>query len=130
MVTYDSSQGIYLDAPTNSQLNPLYRQIKGTPLAAIKGSVSSLLEEGAELRWDAEAHVDVLAVHPDHAGRGLGSALLHAAFRAAADAGLPAVSLGVDSDNPRALGLYTRAGMTERWRIDSYEKPVPHWVPE
>src|SRR3954471_11344131 len=77
-------------------------------------------------RWpDAVAYVDLLAVHPASAGRGLGGALLRAVFAAARAAGLRRVQLGVASDNARAVGLYERAGMRVRWRVDAYERPVP-----
>ena len=66
------------------------------------------------------AYVDLLAVHPDHAGRGLGSALLRGAFAGAARAGFRSGRLGVASDNPNAIRLYARTGMTQRWRVDSY----------
>jgi hypothetical protein len=44
-----------------------------------------------------------------------------AAFAAA---GLREGQLGVASDNPRALGLYERAGMTPAFRVDAYARPV------
>ena len=63
--------------------------------------------------WSEEraGFVDVLAVHPDHQGRGLGSALLRQAFTVYAAAGLREAQLGVASDNPRAFELYERVGM-------------------
>jgi RimJ/RimL family protein N-acetyltransferase len=39
-----------------------------------------------------------------------------------AEAGLREVRLGVASYNPRALHVYERLGMTERFRFDSYER--------
>jgi len=75
-------------------------------------------------RWpDGVAYVDLLAVHPDAAGRGLGGTLLRAVFAAAARAGLARVQLGVASDNPNATRLYERVGMTRRFRVDAYEPP-------
>jgi mycothiol synthase len=70
------------------------------------------------------AYVDLLAVHPDDAGRGLGSALLRNAFVNSAQAGFKLGRLGVASDNPNAIRLYARTGMTQRWRVDSYAKPL------
>ena len=77
-------------------------------------------------RWeDGVAYVEELAVHPDHAGRGLGGALLTATFAAARANGYRIAALSVASDNPNALRLYERVGMTQRWRIDDYHKPLP-----
>jgi ribosomal protein S18 acetylase RimI-like enzyme len=65
--------------------------------------------------------IPTLAVHPDAAGRGLGAALLRGVFAAAGAAGLRRVELSVASDNPNAVRLYERVGMSQRWRIDAYE---------
>ena len=70
------------------------------------------------------AYVDVLAVHPDEAGHGLGGTLLRSAFAAAARAGLRRGQLGVASDNPNAIRLYARVGMTQRWRLQSYARSL------
>jgi ribosomal protein S18 acetylase RimI-like enzyme len=45
--------------------------------------------------------------------RGIGAALLDAVLRAAAEAGLPAVSLAVSHDNAVARRLYRRLGFAE-----------------
>jgi mycothiol synthase len=77
-------------------------------------------------RWEEEGvgYVDLLAVDPRYRRRGLGTALLRRTFEAFAAAGLREGQLGVDSDNPRALRVYERAGMRVRFRIDVYERPV------
>lgn len=77
-------------------------------------------------RWpDDVLYVALLAVHPDAAGRGLGAKLLHGVFAAAHAAGQRSVQLNVAADNPNAVRLYERVGMTQRWRIDAYERPLP-----
>jgi ribosomal protein S18 acetylase RimI-like enzyme len=77
-------------------------------------------------RWeDGVAYLSILAVHPDHAGQGLGSALLRGVFAAAGAAGWRQVHLNVASDNPDALRLYERVGMSQRWRVDDYHAPLP-----
>jgi mycothiol synthase len=68
--------------------------------------------------------VHILAVAPDRQNRGLGTAMLGSVFAAFAEAGLREVRLGVASYNPRALHVYQRQGMTERFRFDVYERPV------
>jgi mycothiol synthase len=95
--------------------------------------LSLVAEHGGDLagfllarRWgdDAVGYVDLLAVHPRHRGRGLGKRLLATAFAAFAVAGLREAQLSVDSDNPRALRVYERAGMRIRFQYDVYERPV------
>lgn len=82
-------------------------------------------------RWEDESvgYVDILAVHPDHQRRGIASAMLRWAFAAYAGAGLREAQLSVASDNPRALALYERAGMTPRFRLDIYERPIDAGAP-
>jgi mycothiol synthase len=77
-------------------------------------------------RWTDQGagFVDLLGVDPHERGRGLGTTLLRRAFARFAQAGLPEAQLGVASDNPRALELYERLGMTVRHRADVFEKPV------
>jgi mycothiol synthase len=77
-------------------------------------------------RWDDDAvgYIDLLAVHPAHQRRGVGTALLQTAFAGFASGGLREAQLGVASDNPHALGLYERVGMRPRFRFDTYERPT------
>ena len=77
-------------------------------------------------RWPKErvGFIDLLAVHPQARRRGLGSMLLRTAFARFAGAGLREAQLGVASDNPRALQLYERAGMTPRFVVDAYHRPI------
>jgi mycothiol synthase len=77
-------------------------------------------------RWADErvGFVDILAVHPDHQRKGLGASLLRGAFERFAATGLREAQLGVASDNPRALGLYERVGMTARFEVEAYERPT------
>jgi ribosomal protein S18 acetylase RimI-like enzyme len=35
------------------------------------------------------------------------------------------VRLNVASDNPNAVRLYERVGMSQRWRVDDYQKSLP-----
>jgi ribosomal protein S18 acetylase RimI-like enzyme len=77
-------------------------------------------------RWAGEGtgYVDILAVHPAEQRCGLGTSLLTHAFVGFADAGLGEAQLGVASDNPRALRLYERAGMTQKFQVDTLERPA------
>jgi ribosomal protein S18 acetylase RimI-like enzyme len=79
-------------------------------------------------RWeDAITYVPLLAVRPQDAGQGLGGRLLRAVFAAAGAAGQRSVRLNVASDNPNAVRLYERVGMSQRWRVDDYQKPLPDY---
>ncbi len=69
--------------------------------------------------------IDILAVDERERGRGLGTVLLLTAFASFAQAGLHHAELEVASDNPRALRLYERAGMSPRGGVDVFEKPEP-----
>jgi ribosomal-protein-alanine N-acetyltransferase len=57
-----------------------------------------------------------LAVHPEHRGRGIGTALLEALSERAQAEGVSALSLSVEKDNP-AIRLYERLCF-ERLRLD------------
>lgn len=69
-------------------------------------------------------HVGQLAVLPDHRGRGLGQALLHAAFRRDASLGLAATTLTVDGENATARRLYEKAGMRVQAEYRRWERDV------
>ena len=88
----------------------------------VAGFLLAMRREGT-----AVGYVDILAVHPDHQRDGLGTALLLDAFGRFAAAGLREAQLSVASDNPRALALYERVGMTGRFQRDNYERPVLAW---
>jgi ribosomal protein S18 acetylase RimI-like enzyme len=58
-----------------------------------------------------------VAVHPDWQGRGIAGALMEAALDEIAAQGGRWVGLEVEADNPVALGLYERLGLTEIGRM-------------
>ncbi|ALE85223.1 MULTISPECIES: GNAT family N-acetyltransferase [unclassified Pseudonocardia] len=62
---------------------------------------------------DHVRHVDGLAVHPGHAGRGVGRALVDAAVARARDTGGRKLTLRVLGPNTRARALYRRCGFVE-----------------
>jgi mycothiol synthase len=73
---------------------------------------------------EAAGLVAILAVDPEHQRGGIGTALLHRAFAGFAAAGLRQAQLMVASDNPRAVRVYERAGMTVQLQVDIYERPM------
>jgi mycothiol synthase len=73
-------------------------------------------------------YVDILGVDPAEQGRGVGHLLLLSSFTAFAAAGLREAQLEVISDNPRALRLYERVGMTRGHHLEVFEKPIDRAV--
>jgi mycothiol synthase len=70
-----------------------------------------------------EGFVKDLAVRPAYRGRGLGQALLRAAFAEFARRGVAQVRLKVDADNPTgAVRIYRRLGMDELRRYAVYAR--------
>ncbi|MGZ4390061.1 MAG: GNAT family N-acetyltransferase [Gaiellaceae bacterium] len=77
-----------------------------------------------DLRFGA-GWVGALGTRAAWRGRGLGTALLLAAFREFHRRGERRVALGVDSENPTgAVRLYERIGMQVVWCADVYEKAL------
>ena len=69
---------------------------------------------------DRSAWLEELYVEPAARGRGIGTRLLRAALRVAAEAGAIAVDLEVEADHQRAARLYAREGFRSLART--------HWV--
>lgn len=61
-----------------------------------------------------EGELYVVAVQPQHAGKGFGKVVVAEAMRILAGRGLGAASLYVDSNNQSAVALYTAAGFVEQ----------------
>ena len=73
-----------------------------------------------------EFYVSNVAVYPDFQGRGIGSALLAAAERAAGDTGAAWIVLDVETDNLSAIRLYqgrgyAASGATSPMRLEGHE---------
>ena len=68
-----------------------------------------------------EISVPYVGTVPAHRGRGLATGLLSRVLHAAREAGFPAASLSVDTENPTgALRIYERAGFRQAYRQDHY----------
>jgi ribosomal-protein-alanine N-acetyltransferase len=76
-------------------------------VAELAGEVVGYAE--GELRLPT-AHLNRIAVHPAHHGRGIGAALLHDALRAFWRQGAEQVTLNTQSDNRDSRRLYHRFG--------------------
>lgn len=68
----------------------------------------------------AGAHLEQLAVHPDHMRRGVGRALLRAACRWAADAGYGELTLATYRDVPWNGPFYASEGFSEVGPADEW----------
>ncbi len=77
------------------------------------------------VRGEQGAEIDVLAVRKPWRGRGIGGALLRAAFATLRDRGSTVVRLYVDAQNATgAVHVYEAAGMHVARRFDVLEKPL------
>jgi GNAT superfamily N-acetyltransferase len=66
------------------------------------------------------AHLEQLSVHPDHAGRGIGRALLKAGCDWAAAAGYPHLTLATYRDVPWNGPFYASEGFVEIGSVDDF----------
>jgi len=74
------------------------------------------------LQTKGEGWIQNLAVLREHRRRGIGRALLAAAFTIFTGKGLTEAGLGVDMANPtQAVKLYTGIGMTPAYRSNIYQ---------
>jgi ribosomal-protein-alanine N-acetyltransferase len=80
----------------------------------------SLLGMGCFWSILSEAHVTLLAVHPDYQGQGLGRALLHGLLSIARQRGLEQATLEVRVSNHPALALYDKFGFQKAGRRRRY----------
>ncbi|NES25320.1 MAG: ribosomal protein S18-alanine N-acetyltransferase, partial [Symploca sp. SIO3E6] len=94
----------------NSQFPIPDLQVKYPPLLGL-GCFWSILEE---------AHITILAVHPDWRRQGLGQLLLYALLKKATELKLEWATLEVKPSNQAALSLYQKFGFTEAGRRRCY----------
>jgi [ribosomal protein S18]-alanine N-acetyltransferase len=79
-----------------------------------------------------EAHITLLAVHPDYQGQGLGQAMLWGLMQAARDRALERATLEVRASNQPAISLYSKfgfqlAGRRRRYYKDTNEDALILW---
>ncbi|MBH8566927.1 ribosomal protein S18-alanine N-acetyltransferase [Nostoc sp. CENA67] len=98
-----------LESP-NSDLLGLFSSISDTKLLGM-GCFWSILEE---------AHITILAVHPQYHRQGLGQALLYSLLKTACDRGLERATLEVRVSNLAAISLYQKFGFQTAGRRRGY----------
>ncbi|WP_413199487.1 ribosomal protein S18-alanine N-acetyltransferase [Nostoc piscinale] len=113
-----------LESP-NSELLGLF-----APLSSIK-----LLGMGCFWSIVDEAHITILAIHPQYHRQGLGQALLYALLKTACDRGLERATLEVRASNIAAISLYEKfgfktAGRRRRYYKDNDEDALILWLSE
>jgi [ribosomal protein S18]-alanine N-acetyltransferase len=85
-------------------------------------SSSDLLGMGCFWSILEEAHITILAVHPQYHRQGLGQALLYSLLKRASDRGLERATLEVRASNQGAISLYQKFGFKTAGRRPRYYK--------
>jgi GNAT superfamily N-acetyltransferase len=98
------------DPGTAEELEP-YRAAGAAWVAADKGDLPVAYILTAEI--DDGAHIEQVSVDPDHAGHGIGAALIDHVAAVAAAAGLRALTLTTFRDIPWNAPYYARLGFVE-----------------
>ncbi|RKP51548.1 GNAT family N-acetyltransferase [Cohnella endophytica] len=84
----------------------------------------------AKLDWADKqgrpACIHRLAVHPDYQGQGLGKQLLRFAESLAGRRGYSSIRLDVYTENPGAVGMYSRAGYRQVGKIEFPFRQAPY----
>lgn len=107
-------------ASPNSQILVLTTPAPGKKNAQLAQESIFLLGIGCFWMILDEAHLTVLAVHPDYQGQGLGQLLLYHLLREAVDHGLERSTLEVRESNQVALAIYHKFGFREAGRRKAY----------
>ena len=71
-------------------------------------------------RGETGAHLEQLSVHPDHAGHGIGRALLRAGCAWAAEHGYAEITLATYRDVPWNGPFYASEGFVESGPVDDF----------
>ncbi|NEQ04922.1 MAG: ribosomal protein S18-alanine N-acetyltransferase [Moorea sp. SIO4E2] len=114
-----NSQLLALEAPPKGGKKPTLLEGTGVPITSLPnwlvglGCFWSILEE---------AHIIILAVHPDYQRQGLGQLLLYSLLKEAKQRNLKWATLEVKPSNQAALALYQKFGFTKAGRRRNYYK--------
>jgi [ribosomal protein S18]-alanine N-acetyltransferase len=114
-----------------------YKRELDSPNTVLLGSTSPKDNElsGMGCFWSIldEAHITILAVHPQYQGQGLGQALLFSLLKAAYEHGSERATLEVRPSNVCAITLYQKfgfktAGRRRRYYKDNDEDALILWL--
>ena len=125
-----NSQLLVLEAAIGEEQSGFSRQssevltqnLVSADLQTAPTSQNSLLGLGCFWSILEEAHITILAVHPDYQRQGLGQLLLYALLRDAKRRQLEWATLEVKPSNQAAMSLYQKFGFTEAGRRRRYYK--------
>jgi [ribosomal protein S18]-alanine N-acetyltransferase len=114
---FTSQNGADLETPTlpNRSGTGAKRLAEGVPLP-----IPGLIGLGCLWAVLEEAHIIMLAIHPQFQGRGFGQALLWALLKSACDRQLERATLEVGASNLAAVSLYKKFGFKEAGRRKGY----------
>jgi len=87
---------------------------------AVIADGGAILGFGIMQYGDHTAHLALLAVHPAHRNKGLGTHLMGWLEKPAVVAGIVRIRLEARADNPQAIGFYRRRGFAPNGRIAGY----------
>jgi len=98
-------------------------------------SSSQLLGMGCFWSILEEAHITILAIHPEYQRQGLGQVLLYGLLKTACEQGLERATLEVRASNIAAISLYEKfgfktAGRRRRYYKDNNEDALILWLSE
>jgi [ribosomal protein S18]-alanine N-acetyltransferase len=115
-----------------------YQRELASPNSNLLGLISpfspvSLLGMGCFWSILEEAHITILAVHPQYQRQGMGQALLFSLLKTACDRGLERATLEVRASNLSAINLYQKfgfkiAGRRRRYYQDNDEDALILWL--
>lgn len=114
-----------LDSPNSELLVLQTSQLSQSQLGEQKTRKASIEDDpllGLGCFWAIvdEAHITIVAVHPNYQGQGLGQALLYALLEKARQRGMERATLEVRASNQPALLLYEKFGFREAGRRRRY----------
>jgi ribosomal-protein-alanine N-acetyltransferase len=105
-----------------SEATEILTQNVSTDFKTVSTTQNSLVGLGCSWSILEEAHITILAVHPNYQRQGLGQLLLYALLREARSRQLEWATLEVKPSNQAALSLYQKFGFTEVGRRRRYYK--------
>ncbi|NJL62783.1 MAG: ribosomal protein S18-alanine N-acetyltransferase [Methylacidiphilales bacterium] len=112
-----------------------YQRELDSPNSDLLGLISPMGLLGMGCFWSIleEAHITILAVHPQYQHQGMGQALLFSLLKTAYDRGLERATLEVRASNLSAITLYQKfgfktAGRRRRYYKDNDEDALILWL--